>query len=219
MHIITELYQVDTCQSVLQENFKNNKRKWEIVDIDTETSAIKDGYYYMKNKSRSRWNYYKTKTNLKRNQDFIFEATLELEKEEDSFGHFGLVWGFDKNCENLNRFTLSADGQRALIMHFEKDHKNVFHRFQNRKLPKFNINKPVRFTIIKLGEYFHFLINKTNVYIAHESFFAACGNFAGYYIEPGLSIKSNYLEVKRIRAYPMEAMMGLQLLMNNNPIK
>ena len=130
-----------------------------------------------------------------------------------------MVWGFDKNCENLNRFTLSADGQRALIMHFEKDHKNVFHRFQNRKLPKFNINKPVRFTIIKLGEYFHFLINKTNVYIAHESFFAACGNFAGYYIEPGLSIKSNYLEVKRIRAYPMEAMMGLQLLMNNNPIK
>jgi len=213
MHIITELYQVNSCQSVLQENFSSNKRKWEITDIPSEKSEIKEGYYCMHNKSETRWNYYKTKTALKQDQEFVLEALIEIENKEDSWGHFGLVWGFDVDHQFLNRFTLSADGRRALIMHFEKDHKRVFHRFQNRKLSTFNIKKPVRFCIIKIGDYFHFLINETTVYIAHESAFAAEGSYVGYYIEPGLSIKSNYLEVKRIKARSMQVTTGFNQLM------
>ena len=215
MHIITELYQVNSCQSVLQENFSNNKRKWEITDIPSEKSEIKDGYYHMNNKSETRWNYYKTKTVLKQDQDFVLEALIEIENKEDSCGHFGLVWGFDEDHQFLNRFTLSADGRRALIMHFEKDHKRVFHRFQNRKLPKFHINKPIRFSIIKMGNYFHFLINEITVYMAHESMFAAEGNYVGYYIEPGLSIKSNYIEVKKIKARPMKVATGFNQLISH----
>lgn len=215
MHIITELYQVNSCQSVLQDNFSNNKRKWEITDIQSEKSEIKKGYYHMDNKSETRWNFYKTKTSLKDNQDFVFEASIELESKEDSWGHFGLVWGFDEEHQFLNRFTLSGDGRRALIMHFQKDHKRVFHRFQNRKLPKFNINKPILFSIIKMGDYFHFLINETTAYIAHESLFAAEGNYIGYYIEPGLSIKSNYIEVKKIKARPMKVATGFNQLITH----
>ena len=216
MHIITELYQINSCQSVLQDNFANNKRKWEITDISSEKSEIKEGYYHMDNKSETNWNFYKTKTSLKDNQDFVFEASIELENKEDLWGHFGLVWGFDEDHQFLNRFTLSADGRRALIMHFQKDHKRVFHRFQNRKLPKFNINKPIRFSIIKMGDYFHFLINEITVYIAHESLFAAEGNYIGYYIEPGLSIKSNYIEVKKIKARPMKVSSGFNQLMTHS---
>lgn len=213
MHIITELYQINSCQSVLQENFSSNKRKWEITDIPSEKSEIKDGYYFMHNKSETRWNYYKTKTSLKQDQDFVLEALIEIENKEDSWGHFGLVWGFDEDHQFLNRFTLSADGKRALIMHYEKDHKRVFHRFQNRKFSAFNIKKPFRLSIIKMGAYFHFLINEVTVYMSHESAFASEGNYIGYYIEPGLSIKSNYIEVKKIKARPMHVTSGFNQLM------
>ena len=217
MHIITDLYEVESCRTVLTEKFINNKRKWEEVNIASEKAIVKDGCYWMSNTSKSSWNYYKTKVPLKKGEDFLIETIVELEKREDVYGHFGLVWGFDEDRKFLNRFTLSADGKRALIMHFEKDHNRIFHRFQNRKLPKFDLKKPIHFSIIKMGEYFHFLINKQKVYMAHESVFCSNGVFAGYYIEPQLSMKSTFFEVKKIKLQAVEVITGMQQLMITKP--
>ena len=118
--LITNLFEISRQQILLKEDFKNNKRKWEIVDIDTEYSSIKEAYYYMENKSSSQWNYYKTKSTIKSEDFFILDTAIELLSAE-KYGHFGLVWGFDKAREVLNRFTISADGKRAVIMQFEKD--------------------------------------------------------------------------------------------------
>jgi hypothetical protein len=223
MHILTELFQIVNRQSILLENFSNNNRKWEIVDIETEKTMIKEGYYHMHNTSTRRWNYYKMKTALKKGQDFIIETIIELNKKEDNYGHFGLLWGFDNKIDYVNRFTLSADGKRALIMHFEKDHHKIYHRFQNRKLPFINLKKPIQFSIIKLGEYLHFFINQRKIYLAHESLFANDNSYIGYYIEPGLSIKSNYLEVKKLSSRALDVVTGIQQLMSevkhNNGMK
>lgn len=214
MKVITDLYEVESCEAILIETFANNTRKWEEVDIESEKAMVTDGYYWMSNTSKTSWNYYKTKAPLKKGEDFIIETIIELEKKEDIFGHFGLVWGFDEDRKFLNRFTLSADGKRALFMHFEKDHHKIFHRFQNRKLPKFDLKKPIHFSIIKLGEYFHFLINAQKVYVAHESVFCANGFFVGYYIEPQLAIKCNFFGVKKIKAKTLEVENGLELLLD-----
>ena len=214
MNIITDIYQLESSESLLLENFTNNKRKWEEVNIETEKAFIKDGYYWMGNTSKSRWNYYKTKSHLKKGDDFIIETSIELEKKEDMFNHFGLVWGFDEERKYLNRFTLSADGKRALIMHFEKNHHIDFHRFQTRKLPKIDMNKSVHFSIIKLEDYFYFFINKVKVYTVHESVFCAEGFFVGYYIEPELSMKSDFFEVKKIKVKRLEVDEGMQGLMS-----
>lgn len=213
MQIITDSYQLESGQSLVLENFTNNKRKWEETNIETEKAFIKDDYYWMENTSKSSWNYYKTKSHLKKGDDFIIEASIELEKKEDIFNHFGLVWGFDEERKYLNRFTLSADGKRSLIMHFEKNHHIDFHRFQTRKLPKIDMNKSVRFSIIKLEDYFYFFINKVKVYTVHESVFCADGFFVGYYIEPELSMKSDFFEVKKIKVKRLEAEEGMKLLM------
>ena len=214
MNIITDIYQLESTESLVLENFTNNKRKWEEVNIETEKAFIKDGYYWMENSSKSRWNYYKTKSHLKKGDDFIIETSIELEKKEDIFNHFGLVWGFDEERKYLNRFTLSADGKRALIMHFERNHHIDFHRFQTRKLPKIDMNKSVCFSIIKLEDYFYFFINKVKVYTVHESVFCTKGLFVGYYIEPELSMKSDFFEVKKIKAKRLEADKGMQGLMS-----
>lgn len=214
MHLITELFDIESMQILLSDNFKNNKNKWEEINIDSEKASIKDGYYYMDNTSKSSWNYYKNKAPFKKGQNFVVDSLITLEKKEDVYGHFGLIWGFDEERKYLNRFTLSADGKRVLVMHFEKDHHKIYHRFQNKKLPKFDMKKPIRFSIIKLGEYFYFFINKQKVYLAHESMFCANGFFVGYYIEPHLSIKSNFFEVKKINVRALEVQTGLQHLMN-----
>ena len=214
MKVITDLYEVESCESILTETFANNTRKWEETNIESEKAFLKAGYYWMENTSKSSWNYYKTKSHLKKGDDFIIETAIELEKKEDAFGHFGLVWGFDEERKYLNRFTLSADGKRALIMHFEKNHHIDFHRFQTRKLPKIDMKKSVRFSIIKLEDYFYFFINKVKVYTLQESVFCTKAFFVGYYIEPELSMKSYFFEVKKIKVKRLEAEEGMQGLMS-----
>lgn len=213
MHIITELYKVDKCLTVVKENFKNNKRRWEHVDKATEYSGIVDGYYNMVNKSDSNWNYYKIKSGIRKDQDFIFQATIELQKHEDCYGHFGLLWGFDDEVEYLNRFTLSADGKRALVIHFEKNHKVTYHRFQTRNLPKVSLLHPIQFSVIRLGDYYYFLLNGIVVYSAHEYHFAKNGSHIGYYIESGITIRSNSLVFKKIKTKGMDLSTGLQQLL------
>jgi hypothetical protein len=213
MHIITELFHVERCQTKLKSDFSTNKQHWEKVDNEFEEAKIDKGYYWMKNKSSQQWHYFKTKSPVYHFDNFVFDTSIELLSKNEQ-GHFGLVWGFDEDRKFLNRFTLSADGKRALFMHFEKDHHKIFHRFQNRKLPKFDLNKPIHFSIIKLGEYFHFLINAQKVYVAHESVFCANGFFVGYYIEPQLAIKSNFFGVKKIKAKALEVENGLELLLD-----
>lgn len=214
MYVISSLYRVSKCKSILKEDFKNNKRGWEEVEKETETAWIENGAYYMKNTTLTRWNFYKMKTALKKDQDFILEAYIQPKNQEGRYGHFGLLWGFDEQHEYLNRFTLSADGKRSVVAHFEKDHRRIVHRFQNRKLPKIDRKQPIRFSIIRMGDYVHFFINKKVVYSAHESLFAKNGNYIGYYIEPGMEISTNYIELKKIIADEMEVTTGMQQLMS-----
>jgi len=211
MHIITELFHVERCQTKLKSDFSKGKHQWEQVNNASEESKIDNGYYWMKNKSSHNWHYFKVKSPVSHFENVVFDTSIELISKNEH-GHFGLVWGFDKNMEILNRFCLSADGERLLIMQFQKDHEKVFHRFHKRLSPKINVNQPVRFTIIKMGNYFHFLINQKNMYICHESQFNNNDRFVGYYVEPGLHIKSSYFEIKKLTASEMDVFTGLNLL-------
>jgi hypothetical protein len=49
--------------------------------------------------------------------------------------------------------------------------------------------------------------------MAHESLFANYGSFSGFYIEPQLAIRSKYIEVKKVKARTIEAVTGLNQLM------
>lgn len=215
MHIIPALYHIERCVSVIKEDFKNNKRKWELVESETESAFLENGRYTMINKAEGRWKYYKTKSNLKKDQHFMLDAYIDLKRNENSFGHFGLVWGFDDELEYFNRFTMSADGKRVLIMHFEKDHREVFHRFQTRKNTKAIRNRPIRFTIYRIGEYYHFSINGKTIYTAHEYHFARNGSYVGFYVEPGIEISSSFLEIKKIKLHHINTHAGLHQLMND----
>jgi hypothetical protein len=194
-------------ETVLKENFTNPISNWEQVKNTAEQAFIKDGHYWMENKDTDRWKYYKHILPLKLEADCMIDTHIELMSTTDS-GHYGLVWGFDDAREILNRFTVSADGKRFYIMQFQKDHHRVFHRFHT-LLPN-GIKDMVRLTIIKAQEYFYFLVNGILLYTCHQKQFACMGNNFGYYVEPGIFIRSNYIAVKRLLTKPAETSMAFE---------
>lgn len=212
MHIITQVFRVDKSYSLLREQFSSNKRKWEIIDNKNETAFIDKESYFMENKSVSHWHYYKIKTPLKSKDEFTIETEIQL-LSKDQFGHFGLIWGFDKEDSVMNKFTISADGERALMMQYEKDHKKINYRIQCKNFNKINTINPVKISIIKLGGFYYFCINNELINIVNENHFVFTGSYLGFYLEPGIALKSNWLYIKKLTARKMKSVSGLEMLL------
>lgn len=198
-------------ESILRDDFDNNLLQWEITQQKDESSFIKDGYYWMENRTEGRWTYYHQSLPFSMKSDFVIDTVIEMVGPE-AYGHAGLVWGFDNEKIFLNRFTVSADGERCTIIHFHKDHHHTRHRFQLRKRTGFD-KKPVRLSISKLASNYYFFVNEEQVYSCDASHLGAYGNNFGYYVEPELFIRSPFIEVHKLIARPVEKRV-LQELIN-----
>ena len=195
--LIPQVIEVIHRQTVVNELFHPGTTPWELVHKESEQAFIKDGYYWMENTSHTDWMYYKYKIPFKRETDWLLDAELELiSPSQSSFGHYGLVWGFQEDREYLNKFTVSADGDRCLVMHFQKDHHRIMHRYQKKLTPAPH-GQPVQLSILKAQNYYYFLVNRTMVYMCEASCFAHRGPYMGYYVEPGLFIRSPRITLER----------------------
>lgn len=183
-------------QIVFNDLFHPGLSSWEITSKPEEQSYIRNGYYWMENKSDNHWMYYKNKMPLMPSDDFFIDTQLDLLSDR-GYGYFGLCWGFDEDKEVLNRFTLSADGERCTVIHFQKDHNRVFHRFQVKTNLQLK-NTTIGLSILKIQNYYYFLLNKKLVYCCDVTRFAQQGPYFGYYVEPGLFIRSPYMTVERL---------------------
>jgi len=111
---------------LLKDDFSSNREGWEITEDEEEKSFLKDSYYWMENKSESRWMFYHKKLPTKRNENFIIITQIDL-LDHQGFGQYGLVWGFDKEHQILNRLTVSVEANRFSVCRFEKNHNRIFH--------------------------------------------------------------------------------------------
>jgi hypothetical protein len=196
MNIIPQFYEADHLQPALQEHFLTEHNGWEITQKADERAFILHQHYWMENMTETRWMYYKKKMPFKANENWLLQTEIEL-LSRDEHRHFGLVWGFDEEFDRLNRFTVSADGERGLVMQFQKDHQWVKHRFQKLFTPTLYLGK-VHLSILKLEDYFYFLVNKKLMYMCERSNFSSTGSYFGYYVESGLFIRSPYIGLDRI---------------------
>jgi hypothetical protein len=178
---------------LINENFNDNSNGWEEIEDKNEFAAIKGGQYLMENPNKSQWNYYAIHTFLKPKNDFLLESEIELVNHK-SQGHFGIIWGFDKKFDYANRFTVSADGKRILIMFFERNHRQTLYRFQLQHEPAQSCL--FKFSIQKAGPYYRFYLNEELVNIVHEYHLPYMGDKAGFYIEPGIRIQANQFALK-----------------------
>lgn len=183
--------------SIIDENFTNNRNNWEEVDNNKECARIENGNYYMENHDEWSWKFYHLNFPIKRNDNFKITTRISIEKIVE-IGQAGIVWGFDKNHEVLNRFTIAADLKRFTIMQFEKDHRKIYHRFSD-KLNRPLIKSINELMIIKENKYLFFKINDSVIYICHEAHFCNYGPRVGYYVEPGIKISSNFFSIELLK--------------------
>ncbi|MEI7474829.1 MAG: hypothetical protein WCK67_08615 [bacterium] len=186
-------------ETILENHFHSNFEGWEIIDNEAEKSFVKDSYYWMENKTENRWMFYHKKMPVKMGENFIINAEIELINDQ-GYGQFGLVWGFDKIHEVVSRFTVSVDSNRFSICKFQKDHYKMFHRFTSGFSKDINSKNKQFFSIMLLDDYYYFFVNQNErpIYICHKSQMPMEGNRFGFYIEPGIIMRCDKISVKRI---------------------
>ena len=186
-------------ETLLEDNFISNFEGWEIVDNEDEKSFIKDSYYWMENKNNSRWMFYNKKLPIKRGENFIINAEIEL-INDNGYGQYGLVWGFDKPHNVLNRFTVSVESNRFSVCKFDKNYRNVFHRHAGNFDKEFDSKNKQYFSIMRLDQYYYFFLHHFDrpAYICHKSQLQMEGFRFGFYVEPGIFIRCDRITVKRL---------------------
>lgn len=182
---------------LFEDSFIDNRHHWQLENRETEFAQFQEGNFVMENLSRSQWQFHRILLQDDLPKHFQIDATIELDKSS-SIGHFGLVWGFGEMFSRLNRFTISANFKRAVLMHFERNHHPVIHRFQSREIPLIKHDEKIRFRTIQTHGYCFFYLQEQFIYVVHADHLADADKSIGFYLEPHLKIRANSLSVKEL---------------------
>jgi len=180
---------------IINDNFIDNRYGWEIVDSSKETAALTPDGYEIENKDKDRWHHFSLFPEIDSLKGIVIKCKLEVDVNS-GLGQVGLIWGFDKSMSRLNRFCVSAEGKGSSVIHFEKNHRPVFHRFYDPFVDSGLFFRPAILEIREVNGYWFFRVNKQLVYIAHEVHFANKGVGFGFYVDPGVKVR-----VKKLRVY------------------
>jgi hypothetical protein len=183
-------------QVILRDDFTDNRHGWEITNSALESAALKEEGYCLENKDRDNWHHFSIVPGLESFKDVLIQCRIEVDPKAGP-GQLGLIWGFDQNLRHLNRFCFSSGGRGCTVMHFQRNHRPVFHQFYD---PFFQIDlsRPVLMEMRKKNGYWLFRINKERAYIGHQSHFSSLGTGIGFYLDPGVSIRVKTLQVSRL---------------------
>jgi hypothetical protein len=180
---------------IINDDFTDNRYSWEIVSSTKENAIISSNGYEIENKDKDRWHHFSLFPDIDSLKGIVIKCKLEVDVNS-GLGQVGLIWGFDKSMSRLNRFCVSAEGKGSSVIHFEKNHRPVFHRFYDPFVDSGLFFRPAILEIREKNGYWFFRVNKQLVYIAHEVHFANKGVGFGFYVDPGVKVR-----VKKLRVY------------------
>lgn len=178
---------------IIKDNFSDNRYGWEVVDSPTEKAAIARKGYVLENRNTQRWHHFSLFPALASLRDISIRCSMEI-AADSGMGQMGLMWGYNEKLHQINRFCLSTSGIGCSVMHFERNHLPVFHRFYD-PFVQINTNKPVMLEVREGKGYWYFRMNKQLVYIGHQIHFSNKGSGMGFYLDPGVKIRISTFEV------------------------
>lgn len=170
---------------IIKDDFSDNRYGWEIVDSTKEMAHFTTEGYVLANKDLDQWHHFSLYPAAVSLKDILIRCRFEIDSDSGC-GQIGLIWGFDSKMTQLNRFCLSAAGRGCSILHFERNHRPVFHRFYDPFIDIGSENRTVVLEIRESNGYWFFRVNKQLVYVAHEIHFASKGAGVGFYLDPGV---------------------------------
>ena len=185
----------DPFEMILKDDFIDNRHGWELSNKNSEKAEITENGYQLENKDSDSWHHFSIFPKIESLKNVLIQCRIELNSHEGP-GQFGLIWGFDQKLSRLNRFCLSTEGRGCSVLHFEKNHRPVFHRYYD-PFFKIDLSMPVVFELRESNDYWFFRINKQLVYMAHQIHFASIGAGVGFYLDPGVAISIKKLQISR----------------------
>lgn len=186
-------------ETVFRDEFEDDASGWEQTNKTMEHSFIKDGYYWMKNTGSVGWKFYHLPMPKGMKNNFTIGSQIELLKHP-GYGQFGLVWGFTKPHNILNRFVVSTEKDRFTVVKFEKNHQRSYHRFSQSFKQEETIKNLFYLELMLLDDYYYFFLqrNPSPVYVCHKAHLMLEGIRFGFYVEPGIHIRASEITIQRI---------------------
>lgn len=175
---------------VLDEKFDDNSNNWHLQDDETYTSAIKNGVFYIKNKTeKAKWFLYKTDI-VGSEVDFTVETSITQLSGVDNYG-FGLIWAGYSDDSNYEKYFITGNGQ-VLLDHFyrAKDHRLLGWQ-------KTEAIKPVTqaniLRVERRANIVRFFLNGVEIFTSGQ--FDYFGSKFGIYIQNEMEIQVDYIKV------------------------
>jgi len=120
-------------------------------------------------------------------------------------GTYGLLWGFERNPNVLNRFVISASHPRFGIIHFERPKAYSFVRnYGSSNSIQTGADAINEISIVKIGQQLYFFINDAErpVFQCNQNAYPCLGTRVGFYTEPGQLIRAHCLQVRKLITKP-----------------
>lgn len=179
---------------ILNEEFEDNSRNWDVGRDSDENSEIKLGKYLMDNFSKTNWHWFAIDVAINTENDFLIESNLNKLKPYSENDAYGIMWGTE-DPENCFAFVINTQNQVYSV--FSIYSGNWFKLINWKKSYKINYgNAANKLGVAKIGKELIFIINDEP--IDKTSFQKFYGNKVGFYVGPKLTIAVDNLLAKEI---------------------
>lgn len=179
---------------LLNEEFDNNSRNWDVGKDHDENSEIKLGKYLMDNYSKSSWHWFATNVDVNTKNDFIIESNLNKLKPYNDNDTYGIMWGTE-DPENCFAFVINTQNQVYSVFSIYGGNRFKLINWQRSSHINYG-NAANKLAILKIGKELVFVINDEPV--DKTPFQEFYGNKIGFYVGPKLTIAVDNLLVKEL---------------------
>jgi S1-C subfamily serine protease len=179
-------------KTLLNEEFENNERDWDVgVDSD-ENSEIKLGKYLMDNYTTTNWHWFSTSVDLNSKNDFIIESNLNKLKPYNVNDTYGIMWGTE-DPQNCFAFVINTQNQVYKVFSIYAGKWFNLINWSKSSHIKYG-NAANKLGVAKIGKELVFMINDEP--IDKTPFQGFYGNKIGFYVGPKIMIAVDNLLVK-----------------------
>ncbi len=170
------------------ENFDNNDAKWTVDDAFDTKSYIKDGSYYMINKTSSSYYAFWNDFELDASKDFSIEIKIKALEGDDNC-YQGVVFCAN-SIENRYSFSVSDNGFYRPLYVKDSNYDN------DKWLETDFINEDKKYNVLKVkkeNNYINYYINGNKV--DSKPFKGGFGNYFGFIVSSSSKVKADYIKI------------------------
>ena len=194
--LILNLNLVSQSTTILNEEFENNTKNWDVGLEEIENSEIKNGKYIMEPFQEKNWHWFAIDVNLNEKEDFLIETNLNKLRAFSTLDTYGLMWGAI-DPKNYYAFLINTQDQVfSVSSYFDGNGFKIINWKRSYRINQGNAAN--KLGVARVGSDLVFLINDEIVDKApFQEFY---GKKIGFYVGPKIKLAADNLLVRQSNA-------------------